>query len=712
MTHHTGFKPTATAAAVAALLASISGAALAQTTPPEDNRLQEVIVTAQRIAQPASKTPLSLSVVSGDDLKQAGAVNASSLTELVPNVQVSNNGGATTISIRGVSSADNTEKGDPSASFNVDGVNLARPQSAGLAFYDLERVEVLRGPQGTLYGRNATAGAINLITNKPSNRFESSAAVEVGNYHGVKFDGMLNVKVSDMLSLRTAVSTSKHDGYLRSTQGFSHNYDDDDSQSARVHALFKFNPDVSLLLSGDTSRLKGAGAGSVPYATFVNQSGDAQRTATPSIQGKLDDSAHGTSGELKVNTRAGEITYQLARRTLNRDEYTPFGQSTPGVVDPYTRVLADYSQLSHELRLASMFGKWKTIGGLYWFKEQSALDVRIRNFPALGVLAFIQNPTISASKAAFGEATYSLTPELHLIAGVRRTKDDKSRQGFSQYGDPVFFSSVNDADVHYVQTTGRLGADYALSKAVMVYGTFATGYKAGGFNDGTAATNRFLRYDPEHLKSLEVGLKGRFLDNRLQVSTAAFTYDYKDLQLTGVAVDPATGALQTQTLNAGQASVRGLEVEGKYAVGSAGKINFSLTTLDAHFKTYSPLQGVNWAGKRLEKSPRATFGLGYSHTWNFEEGASLTAYLGTRFSSSYVLNDYGNAKQFTQGSFHKSDFNLNYAPSDFRWSLQAYVRNIEDKTVMTGYGAPSGNRPDTANLAPPRTMGVRVGVNF
>ena len=157
MTTHTGFKKTAAATAVATLLATLTGTTLAQTAPPEDNRMLEVIVTAQRVAQPASKTPLSLSVVSGDDLKQAGAVNASSLTELVPNVQVSNNGGATTISIRGVSSADNTEKGDPSASFNIDGVNLARPQSAGLAFYDLERVEVLRGPQGTLYGRNATA---------------------------------------------------------------------------------------------------------------------------------------------------------------------------------------------------------------------------------------------------------------------------------------------------------------------------------------------------------------------------------------------------------------------------------------------------------------------------------------------------------------------------------------------------------------------------
>jgi iron complex outermembrane receptor protein len=375
-------------------------------------------------------------------------------------------------------------------------------------------------------------------------------------------------------------------------------------------------------------------------------------------------------------------------------------------------MLASYSQLSHELRLASVLGAWKTIAGLYWFKEQSSIDFRYLNFPVLGVLAFIQAPTISKSKAAFGEATYSLTPGLNLTAGLRRTFDDKSRQGYSQHGNPVFFSSVNDASVSYAQTTGRVGADYALSKSTMLYATLSTGYKAGGFNDGTMQTNRFLRYDPEHLTALEIGIKGRFLDNRLQVNADIFGYNYKDLQLTGVTVDPVTGALATQTLNAGKARASGLEVEGKYALGSAGKITFSATTLDAHFTSYAPLQGVDWAGKRLEKSPRVTFGLGYSHVFNFEDGASLMAYAGTRYSSSYVLNDYGNAKQYTQGRFHKSDINLNYSPSNFRWSLQAYVRNIEDKTVMTSYAAPAGDRPDTVSLAAPRTVGARVSVNF
>jgi iron complex outermembrane receptor protein len=711
MLEQTGFTKTAAATAVASLLAGATGSAVAQSAP-EDGRLQEVIVTAQRIAQPASKTPLSLTVLSGDELKQAGAVNAASLTELVPNVQIANNGGATTISIRGVSSTDNTEKGDPSASFNIDGVNLSRPQSAGVAFYDLERVEVLRGPQGTLYGRNSTAGAINLITNKPTNRLDSSAAVELGNYHGVKFDGMLNVPVNDMLALRGAISTSKHDGYLRTTQGLARDQDDDDSVSGRIHALFKFNHDLTLLLSADGTKVKGAGPGAGLYDNFISKRGKAQRTATPGLQSYIDNHAHGTSAELKANTRVGEVTYQLARRSLNTSGDTPIGQAQPGVVSPDFRTMFDHTQTSHELRLASSFGDWKTITGLYWFHEQSSIDARIRNFPQLGVLAFIQDPTTARSKAVFGEATYSLTPDLHLIAGVRRTYDDKSRKGYSQFGDPVFFSSVNDATVKYAQTTGRIGFDYALSKSIMWYAMLSTGYKAGGFNDGTAVTNRFLQYDPEHLTSFETGLKGRFLNNRLQLSGDVFAYNYKGLQLTSLAIDPVTGAGSSQTLNAAKAAVKGAELEGKYAVGSAGKITFSAAWLDAHFKSYRPTATVDWAGKPLEKAPRATAGLGYSHTWDLESGATFAAYIGTRYSASYVINDNSNGVQVTQGGFHKSDMNFDYTAPGYKWSVQGYVRNIEDKATLNAYGPASANGPATASMAPPRTMGVRLLANF
>jgi iron complex outermembrane receptor protein len=702
------------AAAVAVLIASIAPAHARADEPDQATAaapagaIQEVIVTAQRVAQPASKTPLSLSVVSGEDLKNAGAINASSLTDLVPNVQIANNGGATEISIRGVSSADNTEKGDPSASFNIDGVNLARPQSAGIAFYDLERVEVLRGPQGTLYGRNATAGAVNLITNKPGKRFEGSAALELGNYGTRVIDGMLNVPVNEVLALRAAVSSSKHDGYLRSTQGLANNYDDLDSLSGRVHALFKFNPDVSLLLSADSSKIKGTGPGSVPMETFQTQSGDAQRTATPSLQGRVDNQARGYSAELNARLGIGDITYQAAHRSFDRDEISPFGfgLSTPA---PYVSALAGYTQDSHELRLASTLGALKSIVGLYWFKESSHIDFELIHFPGLGRLVFVQDPTVSRSKAAFGDLTYSVSEALHLTAGVRRTKDEKSRQGYSIIGDPEIARGTNDAAVSYGQTTGKLGADYALAKSVMAYVTLSTGYKAGGFNDGTRATNPFLIYEPEHLTALELGIKGRMLDGRLQTNAALFGYNYRNLQLTSIAADPVNGGVTSQTRNAAKAKVTGVELEGKYAITSNGRISFSATYLDAHYTDYQPNQSTDWSGAHLDKSPRVALGLGYDYHWNLDSGAELSAHAGTRYTGSYVISDFSAATQYRQGGFHKSDVTLTYAPAAGNWTLQGYVRNIEDKTVLTAY---QSTPVPSASLGAPRTAGIRVAANF
>jgi iron complex outermembrane receptor protein len=702
------FKHHHIAAAVAVLLAGTGWIPASAAGIGQAGAIQEVVVTAQRVAQPASKTPLSLSVVSGDELKNAGAVNADGLTDLVPNVQIASSGGATQISIRGVSSADATEKGDPSAAFNIDGVNLARPQSAGLAFFDLERVEVLRGPQGTLYGRNATAGAVNLITNKPGRQYAGSAALELGNYNTRIVDGMLNVPVNETLALRAAVSSSKHDGYLRSTQGLAHDYDDQDTLSGRVHALFSFSPELSLLLSADSSRIKGTGPGMVPVETFLTADSAGRRTATPTLQGRIDNKASGYSAELKAKLAVGELTYQGAHREFDRDEIVPygFGISAPA---PYISALAGYSQNSHELRLASSFGAWRSIVGTYWFRERSNIDFRLEHFPGLGRLVFVQDPTISASKAVFGDLTYSVTSDLHLTAGLRRTKDEKSRQGYSIIGDPEVSRGLNDAAVEYGQTTGKLGADYALAKNVMAYITLSTGYKAGGFNDGTRATNPYLIYEPEHLSSLEVGVKGRMLDGRLQASAALFGYNYRNLQLTSIAPDPVNGGVTSQTRNAAKAKVSGLEVEGKYGVTANGRLSFSLTYLDAHYTSYMPTETVDWSGRRLDKSPRVSAGLGYDYRWGLDNGAELGVHAGTRFTGAYVLSDYSRAVQYRQDGFHKSDLTLTYSPASGSWRLQGYVRNIEDKAVITSY---SSTAVPAFALGAPRTAGIRLAADF
>ena len=720
------FRPTVLTCAVGALLCSLAAASSAQTAAPETGRLADVTVTAQKIVQPSSKTALSLTAVTGEDLRTAGATTAVGLTNLIPNVQIApGTSGSTDISIRGIGSTNTTEVGDPATAFHIDGVYLGRPQSAGATFYDLERVEVLRGPQGTLYGRNATAGAVNLITNKPGKKFAGEANLGVGNYGLYSFDGMVNAPVNDQFALRAVVSSSSRDGYLinkSATNGFGKNRDDADNLSARVHGLVTFNADTKLLLTVDTSRNKGAGPGTVPIATFLNNTGAAQRTSLTNVnEGRRDDSSTGLAAEFTAQTRVGEFTYLGAYRTFDRNNLSSTNATT-------SLTNSKFSQTSHELRLAST-GKsdltW--VAGLYLFNEKGNIDATFTN-PALANqfgpgnpgVRFIQDPVNSKSTAVFGQATYSVTPALRLTAGLRTTSDEKSRDGRTTNLAATFNapSLVNKAKVSYNQSTWKLGADYDLARNVLVYANVATGYKAGGYFDGSNAAGNNT-YRPELLTSMEAGIKGRFLDNRLRLSAAVFSYDYKDLQVSYVAINPLSNTIGTITTNAAKAKNTGLELEAKMAVSDSGTVNVALGLLNAKYGDFvfpvvagRPV-AINLAGQQLDKAPNATLTLGYTHDWTLADGAAVTAYVGTRYSASYQLSNFAVVTpiQYTQPSFTRTDVNVTYTAPRDKWYVQGYARNLENRNVATGF-AFSSLTGSNFSLADPFTVGIRAGVKF
>lgn len=691
--------------------------------------MADVIITAQKVAQPAGKAAISITAIGGEELRTSGATNATALTTLMPNVQISGgSAGSTDISIRGIVSTNTTEVGDPAAAFHVDGVYLGRPQSAGANFFDLERVEVLRGPQGTLYGRNATAGAVNLITNKPGKKFAGEANVLLGTQNLKSFEGMVNVPVNSTLALRAVVSSTTRDGFLVTADGsgvantFSKNRDDAANLSARVHGLLTFSAATKLLLTVDMSNNKGAGPGSVPLATFQNKTGSEQRTVlTNKNEGSRDDKSTGLAAEFTTNLGVGELTYLGARRTFDRNNLSSTGAVTSLTVSGFT-------QTSHELRLASnaadAASKLAWVGGLYAFDEQGDIDATfgINPFGAANPgYRFIQTPVTSKSMAAFGQATYSVTPTFRVTAGLRHTKDDKARDGRITNGAGTFNYPPGDnkAAVSYSQSTWKLGADTDLAPGVLGYVSAATGYKAGGYFDGSNAKGDNT-YRPEQLTSMEAGLKGRFLNNRLRLSASVFSYDYKDLQISYVAINPLTNAAGTITTNAARARNNGIELEAKLAIGDNGTLNVGAGLLDARYESFNfpvtlPTRpvAIDYAGNKLDRAPDATLNLGYTHDWTLGNGAGITAYIGTRYSSSYVLSNFGVATpaQYTQASHTRTDFNATYSAAGDKWYVQAYGRNLENRTVMTGfsYSSLTGNQ---VYLNEPRSFGLRGGVRF
>jgi iron complex outermembrane receptor protein len=704
---------TLSAAIAAAGLLTLAVPAFAQ----QSTEIQEVTVTAQKRVQSSSKVAVALSVVDGDDLKSKGVATIANITDLVPNVQIgmgSNNG--MEITIRGIGNADNTERGDPQAAFHIDGIYIGRPQGAGATFFDVERVEVLRGPQGTLYGRNANAGAINVISRKPGSKFEGALSAEVGNWRSAKLEGMVNVPVTQDFSLRAVVSKQKHDGYsdtANATTGFGRDRDDQNNTSGRIQGLLRFSPSASLRVGIDASNDKGAGSAAFDITGGVLPS---NRTLNTQVEGKLNNRNSGLFADLKIGLGAVDLAYLYGHRSGTRDEVNSLG-AAPNLFGIFS---GSQKQDSHELRLSSADAaalQW--VLGVYAFKEVGHhLDFDVMLPAVFGggrAIHFVQDPAISKSNALFGQATYALSPVLRATLGLRSTRDEKSREGQTRVGpaDTPIGVVGNSAAGKWTSSTYRVGAEYDLSPAQMVYAGISTGYKAGGFNDGNSVVgdpnyNPSLYYKPETITSYEGGIKGRFFENKVQLGASAFYYDYADLQKSAAVNNSLV------TLNAGKASVKGIEVEGRAAIGASGRLNFALGLLSAKYKQYTSPSGQNLAGQALDRAPEATLTLGYTHNWDFSTGARLTAYAGMRHSTSYVLSDTGTPVQaplfYMQPSFTRSDLTLTYSPSDDRWNVQAFAKNIENKGQLTGLFTNGGS--SYANLSEPRTVGVRASIKF
>ena len=733
-----------------ALLAiSISGTLCGPALAQSDGAVQEVLVTAQRTPAPESKTPVAMSVLSGEQLTAAGIADPSGIGARLPNVHLDGAPDGLKITIRGVSNADSTEKGDPSAAFMMDGIYIARPQAQNLGFYDLERVEVLRGPQGTLYGRNATAGVVNVISHAPTRQLEGAAGVELGNYGSRKFNAMLNVPVSPALALRAAVNSNQHDSYLINGQGTGQQLGSDrDEQAARLSALLRVSDTVSLLLRADYAHSRDHGDVIVPDTNFYH----GIELGQPSWYGAGTD-ARLTNAFMPPNTRpeqgfdhktnsglAAELTWQLGPATLyylgshrqfDNDFLVNYHyRVAPGfAIGVHENFNGSYTQNSHELRIATNGQQALSAqAGLYYFRESSHDDYTFRDLQVLGLppyYAFPIGPTVSRSQAVFGQATYRVNDQLRATAGIRYTDDRKSRYGSTNFQQgPGFnpatdFKLLNAAELSTDKTTWRLGLDYDLAPASMVYGAIATGYKSGGFNDGCLAGARQLGidcpaalavpaatlfYQPETITSYEAGLKTRFWNNKASLNLAVFHYDYKNLQLSNVTM--VQGAPRYVTTNAGVASVKGLELDGAVNATPADRISYALSLLDAHYVSYTPDGLHSWAGNKLDRAPSNTLTLGYLHRFLLDAGR-LSASVESRHSAAYTIAVPTQLLQYRVPSRTESDAVLAFEPAGASWSVQARVKNLENKVhpvTIDSFGmvVPSN----------PRTAAVRLDYRF
>ncbi|MDP3673673.1 MAG: TonB-dependent receptor, partial [Novosphingobium sp.] len=501
-------------AGTATILALSAAPALAQDAQSSDEAASQgdIVVTATRSESLLSKTPIAMTAITGDGLRESGITNPTQLEETVPNLSIVRGNGLQ-ITIRGVTSTDGTEKGDPSAAFLLDGIYLARPQAQEVSFFDIERVEVLRGPQGTLFGRNSTAGVVHVISARPKFQFGASADGSYSNFDAINGTAVVNVPLGDTFAVRAAANIDRRDSYLidgNANDGvkldpFKNN------KSLRLSALFQPSDALSLLIIGDYSTIKGNPTNSVNPANFYTNIVSGARptferpvfvdrgdrlarlvTAAQAQQAFRDNTEKGVMGELNYDLGIATLTYIGSYRESDRTEFSNF---LGGAIS--TDFYGKYWQTSHEVRLAlGGDGPLQAQVGGYYFKERSGIAFFLNNLLAPNSrFGFPQDPTIAENKSVFGQATYEIVPNLKLTGGVRYSSDLKSRVGktvLDIYSSVVDSSNIgtlivrnvfqiNDAKRTFNKVTWRAGIDYD-SPLGLVFASVSTGYKAGGFN--------------------------------------------------------------------------------------------------------------------------------------------------------------------------------------------------------------------------------------
>ena len=713
--------------AVAALLV-FSGHALAQTqgtpgptvTPEQEDsvrRIETVTVTATRRETTLQDAPLAVSSLSGDMLEDKHLSSVLDLSGLVPGLQVGSSYSSTRLNIRGIGTNDITGGADPGVSFHLNGVFLGVTGPAANAFYDVSRVEVLRGPQGTQFGRNATGGSVNVIAARPST--ESSA--ELGGMIGFDpqqygADGYITgaLNESGTLAGRVSFRYGYNEGYTENLADEGPDrFDDDDSYGVRAQAMFAptdtFEANLAVEYNHkDTNGqayvlIGGPDFAPIPAETLGGVRPEPDSGTTYANRGfnrgefmlaTLDTKSEFEHGNLKTIVSAGKFTADI-------------DTDGDGTVVDFTNTFMeiDGEQLFAEaIYDLSAFDRFNAIVGVNAFYQQldQRMDVPIMGFPAPVQLRGV--PFQTTSYAAFVNSDYQLTDAINLFGGLRYTFDRKAAKDSNNY---VGTLSILE---NWDQVTYEIGASFDLGEDIDAYIKHGTGFKSGGFQIGNVEPP----VNPETNASTEIGLKGIFFDGTMSGNLAAFHMAYDDLQIQQV-----TG-FSSGFKNAAKATINGIEAEVTWLPTENLRIEFNGTLLDATFDEFASIDPANpglgvqdLSGNHLRKSPESSFSLGGYH--DHDAGRFGTLSLGGRYYwQDEVFFSEFNLPVASNEAVGRLDLTLDLTSADETWTLGVFAKNVTDEHVR-GATLVVSSLLGSAALAlyePGRSVGISVRREF
>lgn len=729
------------------LLAMASSAALqAQTeTPTSENSgtLDEIVVTAQKRAQNVQDIAATVTAFTPEMLEKSGLDDAVSLQLKTPGLVVSTNGSYGQPYIRGVGSDIINPGTDAPIAVFLDGAYQPRPTAALTEFLDVERVEVLKGPQGTLYGRNATGGAINIVSHDPEQSFGADTALVYGNREQMKFQGALNAPLTDNAAVRVSGFYTEHDGLTRNLLDGNRL---DDEKLWGVRGMLKIDPSetFSVVLLAEYTRERD----SRNLAEKVVDSPDLPlpvRDLAP-IFGYaapvIPDDPRELRADFENSQRMSQtrlnatLTWKLGSMELK--SITGFSRlSTQGILDldatevpfSYDREIGRSRSLFQSLQLSSATdAPFQWITGLEYLHEKASqnFDARLPLFGPPSDILFGNNSPIAGfiwdsgirtnAASAFVDGRWEFAPRWTVTGGVRYSWEDKDATFSETLIDPFGILTGAPGTIvipaepqrKFRAWTPKAGLEFRPVEGTLLYVTATRGFKSGGFN----LMNTGETFDPEKIWSYETGVRSSWLDHRLRTNLSAFYYDYRDLQ-----VNQFSGVTNLIT-NAAKSKIKGVEMQIDARPMPAVGIDAALAWLDATYSEYLTRDAnqpgapeIDLSGNEMPKAPRFTATLGVDLNLPLQMPGQITLRGEGRYQSSLYFDQF-NTPQLEQGSYTLLNARASYLSADEHWELVLFGRNLTDKLYRQSMVRVDNVFGTVAFFGAPRMYGAEVHYRY
>lgn len=744
------------------MVPSLAYAQTAPSAPPpateasDKDGFNDIIVTATRENTSLSRVAASVTALSAADIGPGGVSNISDIQVVVPNVSIGDQFGVNRTFIRGVGLNNFDVGGEGAVAFLQNGALLPRPAQQLSGFFDLEQIEVLRGPQSILYGRGATAGAINLVTARPKEALGGFFRATYGNYDAKILEGAIGGSLTgdDTLLVRVAGKYEKRGGY--GTNLFTGAaVDNRDAYSLRGTIIGKISPAVKATLVLDhfneddnNYAFHYFGPSVVPENALPHTLLGGQtvigyyraRGETPNLRNIYSDQeainrrkGYGATGTLDFDLGAASIKTITAYRSFDRFQRDDLDSSQVNLAGQNNYVEKSRS-ISQEVTVNYQSGAFSLLGGAMYLNEKLTGQVLVPT-TNLGVLfglpantfdngAYEQNGVVKIDAVGvYLQGSYEVSPAVKLTLGARYNYEHRSGNGYFRF-DAIGLNIPTNVAKGWSAVTPKALVEYRPSSTTMLYASVTKGFKSGVINVGSTDP----AIDPETVWSYEAGFKQRFLNNRVRLSGAIFYYDYKNLQVSFVNANSIV-----QTINAATARNYGGELELEARVGGGLSVNANASYLNAKFTkfcnayygaafparpgiSYAPCPGqpglVDLSGNRLPNAPR--FSLGGGFTWDVPVGTGKVTLNGDgKWQSKVYFTEFNN-RDAEQDAYFMANMGLTYHAARDRWSLGAWVKNIGNEFVIANniIAAATYQFPRVGSVMPPRTYGATLSFNF